>query len=282
MIYYKEMMDYYQSKMKDIKRNYALAVEKNDYDGVHDMRVDLKRMKAFFNLVESINRDFKAKKNFAAFKKIAKSTGGLRDAQVQMKRVKKIMKSLDLDVGAYLSYLKKTEADNYKSFRVFSKTDPIGKLKESRKIISQSLKVMSPVRAETKARGRFFNLRNNLILLSSESDLEDDILHKVRILSKEAHFTIEIIHWCFHIWKDRKVFINEIVKAHKLLGDWHDLDVGIMMLNDFTEHLDESNSMEPFNLLASNMSEKKEKMSSQFRKSFDEFTQAALLYEPQT
>ena len=58
----KDMMDYYQSKMKDIKRNYALAVEKNVYDGVHDLRVDLKRMKAFFNLVESINRDFKAKK----------------------------------------------------------------------------------------------------------------------------------------------------------------------------------------------------------------------------
>ena len=275
-------MDYYQSKMKEIKRNYALAVEKNDYDGVHDLRVDLKRMKAFFNLVESINRDFKAKKNFAAFKKIAKSICGLRDAQVQMKLVKRIMKTFDLDVGAYISYLKKTEADNYKSFRVFSKTDPIGKLKENRKIILQSLKVMSPVRAETKARGRFINLRNNLILLNSERDLREDMLHKVRILSKETHFTIEIIHRCFHIWKDRNIFISEIEKVHKLLGDWHDLDVGIKNLNDFTAHMDENISVEPYNLLASHMSEEKEKMITQFRKSFDEFTQTALLYEPQT
>lgn len=280
MIYYKDMVDYYLSKMKDIKRNYALAVEKNDYDGVHDLRVDLKRMKAFFHLVEAINRNFKAKNNFAAFRKIAKSTGGLRDTQVQMKLVKKITTSLGLDISAYISCLKKTEADYYESFRVFSKTNPIVKLKESRKKISQSLKAMSPVRAETKARGRFFNLRNNLILLNSENDMKEDIMHEVRILSKETHFTIEIIHRCFHIWKDRKVFIKEIVKAHKLLGDWHDLDVGIMKLKDFTAHMDENISTEPFNLLANHMCEEKEKMSTQFRKSFDEFAQAALLYEP--
>lgn len=278
----KEIMDYFQLKLKDIKRNYTLALEKNDPDGVHDLRVDLKRTKAFFNLVESINRDFKARKNFRDFRAIAKSTSGLRDVQVQLNLVKKMGKTQNLDVNAYVTFMKKMETDNYRSFRSFSKTNPLEKLKKSRKTISQALKVTSPVRAKTRAQGRFFNLRNNLILLSSENDLREDILHEVRILSKETHYTLEIIHRCFQIWKDRKIFIKEIARVHKILGDWHDLDVGIMKLNDFVKDKVNDIPAEPYKLLVSHMSDEKEKLSSKFRKVFDEFAQAASLYEPQT
>ena len=90
----KEMIQYFQSKLNEIKRNYSLALEKNDIDGVHDLRVDIKRMTACFNLVESISGNFNARKNFRNFRKIAKNTGGLRDSQVQQILLIKILYKL--------------------------------------------------------------------------------------------------------------------------------------------------------------------------------------------
>ena len=101
------MIQYFQSKLHEIQYNYSLALEKNDIDGVHDLRVAIKRMKAFFNLVESISGDFNAGKKFRNFRKIAKNTGGLRDSQVQQILLKKMQSKLDLDINEYEIFLKK-------------------------------------------------------------------------------------------------------------------------------------------------------------------------------
>ena len=47
-MFQKKMIKYFNKKLKSIKYNYALSLEQNDVEGVHDLRVDIKRMKAFF------------------------------------------------------------------------------------------------------------------------------------------------------------------------------------------------------------------------------------------
>ncbi|MBN1291952.1 MAG: CHAD domain-containing protein [Candidatus Latescibacteria bacterium] len=278
-MYQEDMLDYFQSKMKKVKKNYSSALKKNDPDGVHDLRVDLKRLKAYYNLIESINRNFKSKNEFKIFKIIADNTGCLRDTQVQKDLIKKMNESLMPDIHEYLQFLVTIEKHHYELFCKFSQSKPLEKLKDSTNSITHALKNISPVRAETRAQGRFFNLRNNLILLSSNRRLSENILHKVRKQTKETHYTLEIINHSFHIFPDWKEFTDEISKVHKLLGDWHDLDVGLITLRNFIKDNKGSLPDEPYAILAKHIQDSKKDLRTHFRKTFNEFIRAASHYE---
>ncbi len=271
------MIQYFQSKLNEIKCNYSLALEKNDIDGVHDLRVAIKRMKAFFNLVESISGNFNARKNFKNFRKIAKNTRDLRDSQVQQILLKKMQSKLNLNINEYETFLKNGEIENMESFRNFSAQETVKKLDEGKEIISRALKNISRIHGETKAQGRFYNLRNDLILLSSESDLKDEILHKVRILSKETHYTLEIVQQCFHLFDDGNEFIKGIKKVHQALGKWHDFDVSLIYMGNFLNNYSGDVPAKIHNQLKQHILEEKRKLNRNFRTVLDEFKQIAVL-----
>ncbi len=273
-----EILEYFQTRLDEVTSNYSLALEQNDPDGVHDMRVAIKRLKAFFNLIESINDDFSAKKHFRNFRKIAQNTGVLRDSQVQLELFEKVNKKLNLDVTDFENYLKKRESENLESFRTFSKKETIKKLDGSKKAFKKALKDISPVWAETKAHGRFYNLKNDLIILSSETDLKEEILHRVRIQSKETHYTLEIVQQCFHIFEDGTDFTRDIKRVHQVLGKWHDYDVSLDYLNDFLLAYGTTSSAGIYNHVRKNIIKQKAKLSSNFRTVLDEFSQTAALF----
>jgi len=273
-MYKKELLSYFQSKLKQVRYNYNLALI-NDPDGVHDLRVEFKRLRGFFKLIESINDDFNAKKNFKDFRKIAKSTSGLRDFQVQQKLLKNAEKILYIDVNGYKNYLKKMEVENLESFRNFSRKNTIENLKKRGKCIKRALKDITPVWAETKARGCIYNMRTNLILLSNQDDLNDEILHDIRILSKETHYILEIIQKCFKIYENAKDFEAGIKKVHQVLGKWHDFDVSIGYLNDYVETQRNDISHETYHKLREHLQQDKEVLKKSFRTVFDEFNKIA-------
>ena len=274
-MFQKEMIHYYQSKIREVIHNYHLAYEKNDPDGIHDLRVALKRLKAFFNLVESINPTFKAKKKFKYFQKIAKNTSGLRDVQVQQTIVEEMKQTFNLDMSDYRSFLKKKESENREKFQEFSKLNPLEKLEQNTTYLTRALQNITPVYSETKAHGRFYNLRSNLILLTNGNDLKDEILHTLRILSKETHYTIEIIQQCFHMFEDRTDFINEIKKVHQALGKWHDYYISVVYLTDFMTDNSIDPSEKPYHTMLQYLRKEKDTYKNNIHTAFDEFTKTA-------
>jgi CHAD domain-containing protein len=149
-MYKNELINYFDSKLFDVKMNYFLAVRRNDPEGVHDLRVELKRLKAFFNLIEFLNSQFFAKKRFRNFRAIAKNIGALRDTQVQAELAEEIKKTFEPDISEYLEYLKNKEKESVEAFKVFIQNDPLKKLKGTKKIISSILRGISQEQATTK------------------------------------------------------------------------------------------------------------------------------------
>ena len=280
-MFHTKMSGYHRLKLESIRRNFKLAQEHNDPDGVHDLRVDLKRMKAFFALVESINHEFKAKKEFRNFKKIAQNTGRLRDVQVQRELVENINGSLGLGIEDYKAYLIEKECGYSAAFQKFALKNPLQNLKKSEKIIKKTLKEISPVRAEARVQGRFYNMRNNLVFLHSEDKLKDDILHEVRKLSKETHYVLEIIQSCFRIFRDSKGFLKKLIKVHKLLGAWHDYDVCLRYLNNFQKDCKVDFSQAPYSVLVKHIHDQKTTLRENILSAFEDFSQTAAVYEHQ-
>jgi len=275
-VYRMELLDYYDATLEEIERNHALALER-DADGVHDMRVALKRMKAFFNLLGAVCDDFAPKESFRGFRKIAKKSGLLRDSRVQMELADEMNGKLKLDLSGYSAFLSKMEDEGYETFVNFSRRNPMKRLKGCRKIISRSLRGISPVRAETKAQGRFYNLRNNLIMAGREENPKEENLHKVRILSKEIHYTFEILGRCLHLFEDRTDFVKDIKRVHQILGKWHDYEVALDYVRMFLSDGGEETGDTPYNLLTEHILAQKRKLENKFRSVIPEFIEKAML-----
>jgi len=271
-----ELLDYYDAVLVEIERNHALALER-DADGVHDMRVALKRMKAFFNLVGAMCDDFAAKENFRGFRKIAKKSGLLRDSRVQMELADEMNRKLKLDLSGYSAFLLEMEDEGYGTFVNFSRRNPLKKLKGKRKLVSRALKDVSPVRAETKAQGRFYNLRNNLIIAGREENPKGENFHKVRILSKEIHYTFEILRRCLRLFEDGTDFVRDIKKVHQVLGKWHDYEVALDYVRMFLSGGSGKAEEVPYNLLTEHILAQKKKLENKFRSVIPEFVEKAML-----
>ena len=227
---------YYDSKLDEIKANYYLALKRNDPDGVHDLRVELKRLKAFFNLVESVNTSFMAKKRFADFKLIAKKIASLRDSQVQIELLSELKPRTRMDLFPGIGFpvfIKKKESEAINSFLEFTKTYPLENLNSMRKIILKALHEVPSDKAIAKATERFFYLKSELAKTVREDVIREQTLHKVRILTKETHYTLEILQKCFGLYEDAKIFVDEVKKTHQALGKWHDFEVGLVYINRY-------------------------------------------------
>ena len=266
----KNMMLFFDGKLDTVRRNYNLALEQNDPEGIHDMRVGLKRLKAFFRIVEAINPDFNARKRFRNFKKIARATGTLRDAQVQLKLVEKMGADTGLDIDSFYRFIQQKEDIHRNRFIGFSLSNPLKRLKKSRSAIKKALDDTDYGRAEMRALGRFYNLKNRLVFLHRAGSFGDEILHEVRKQSKESHYTLEIIRDSFHILEDREEFIVKISRVHKLLGKWHDLDVCQCYLGEYRETNPQGDTGS-LSGLAENITAAKEKIRKDITPAFDEF-----------
>lgn len=257
------LLDYYQMKVDEISRHFALARE-NNVDGVHDLRVALKRLKAFYNLVGAVGESFNAKKRFRPFKAIARNTGELRDAHVQLELLDETSKALKIDALAYRDFLSAIESEKFEHFTVFAETNPLETIVESGALIAEALEKTGIVRAETMAQGRFYNLRNNVVIAGGDEKKSETALHTVRILAKETHYTFEILQQCFGMFNERADFIAEIKKVHQTLGKWHDYEVFLGHLDDFFRQNGHNPADEPYKTLISHVRKEKGKLAKKF------------------
>ena len=272
-----KLIKYFRSKLTSITYNYALALGMNDEDGVHDLRVDLKKLKAFFNIIESLNESFVAKKQFKRFRRIAKSTSMIRDSQVQQHLLKKATGVIDVESDDYLDYLKENENKGVELFQQFSKEKHLLELHKSEIAIAHSIESLSDIIAITKAEGMFYNLRNDMLMLSSEEDLRDELLHEVRILSKETHYVFEIVNTCFGLFEDEyKTFTTAIKKVHHVLGIWHDYDVALHLFNTYLGTNSFGTVDGPHKVLADYYKKERDQFNGEFRSVFDKFKETAI------
>ena len=79
----KRLINHYQNRFNNIREQYLISVIKNDVEGFHEMRVQIKQMRAYFNLLESLHCDFESKKHFQNYRLLFKQAGPVRDIHVQ-------------------------------------------------------------------------------------------------------------------------------------------------------------------------------------------------------
>src|SRR5438105_645451 len=84
--------DYYKSLNKKFTRHLKECLHSPKSESVHQLRVSIKKLKAFFHLIEYANASFHAKKSFGGFKKVFRHAAKVRNLNVQLSLLVKFEK----------------------------------------------------------------------------------------------------------------------------------------------------------------------------------------------
>lgn len=234
VMYPESLWTYYGNLQRIVEENYNLAVRFADVEGVHDMRVGIKRLRAYFNLIEWINPVFQAKQNLKPIRRLFKAAGKIRDIHVQQELMMRWATELNLEMSEYYNFLKQKETEERKRFTDFAKKKFDLKVFQSNwTLIQNVLSFISTEYIQYKSEERFNAQIEGLIKFKEKENFVEDDYHAIRILSKETRYTLEVLQACFppkNIWTQ----LNETLrKVHQALGRWHDDDVSLLVLDGF-------------------------------------------------
>jgi CHAD domain-containing protein len=224
---------YYGNLQRIIEENYNLASKYADEDGIHDMRVGIKRLRAYFNLIQWINPVFPAKETLKPIRRLFKAAGKIRDIHVQQELVRKWASELDLEMSEYYNFLKQSEMEERTRFLPAAKKFDLGIFQKNWILIQNTLHFISTEYIQYKADERFNSQIDGLIKFKEKENFIEDDYHAIRIQAKEARYTLEVLQTCFPAKEVWTKLNDALRKVHQALGRWHDDDIARQFLENF-------------------------------------------------
>ena len=270
--------EYYKSQEQKIQQNYLLAIQYFDVDGIHELRVEIKRLRAFFHLIGHVNPIFQPKQNLKSIRRLFKTSGSIRDIHVQQELARDKASEFNLELSEFLNFLKERELSARKRFAEESKDFDFKIFKNNWAEMKNILIYISSEYIQFKSDERIKDLIDDLINFRVKQNFEEDDYHAIRILSKETRYTLEIMQKCFPEKSDLQKLNDSLRSLHQALGKWHDYDVGLLLLEDFKQEMSGQSlfSEESFVEYEKFLRVQKEAMLSTFQKRWNGFVKLVL------
>ncbi|MBP2283003.1 CHAD domain-containing protein [Flavobacterium sp. CG_23.5] len=215
----KTLKKYFKKRTSVI--NFLLEQKQQSYspDTFHKLRVEIKRLKALFDLLDYCTKKFKRNKIFKPFKLIFKQGGKVRELQIEESLIKE-HSTTHLPVE-YSTHLKKNQIkEQTHFFSILNKAFTKKLNNKYRKILPFLSKIN-----KKKLNNYRYKKRTKIEKLLSQNNLEIKKIHKLRKRLKAYLYNQQSLNSDKQIKLIRK---NNILP--ELLGEWHDYTV-------ITEHL---------------------------------------------
>jgi len=228
-----ELNQYHASRVSNIIKQFTAASRNGNQDAIHELRVEIKRLRAFFELIKEIGVKFNSRKIFAPIRELFKSAALIRDAQVLQNLSREIISNaeIEINVSEYINILKQKEMNGITSFLKSSEEFNLSMLGKIQKMINNKLAKKSEVSIETRSKAYVDSLLDALNQFKIKTGLEENDFHNVRIMSKKTRYTLEIVASCYS--KTKFELLNDhLMGIHQALGQWHDTDIALFFLKD--------------------------------------------------
>ena len=210
--YLKNRRDAINSLLEKPKRLYTPAT-------FHKLRVELKKLDAFFDLIKFSSKDFKRKKTFKPFKLIFNHAGKVRELQVEEAMLKKYF--LNNLLTGYSNSLKKLRLQEQKDYFSIANKKLVSELKKKYRVIVPFVAQMD----KKKVKNYMKKKKNKIEKLLSQDTLETPQVHALRKRLKKFNYNKKSLD----LDKQKKSLPNKDVLP-ELMGKWHDCQVVIKHL----------------------------------------------------
>ena len=182
----------------------------------HKLRVEIKKLRALFELINHCASEFKKDKNFAPFKLIFRQAGKVRELQVEEAMLKKHFKTnLLKEYKAHLKKLKLEEQEKY--FSIINKKE----VKILAPQYSHTIYYLKEVN-EKKATRYLKKKRLKIGKIIRQKMLSKIQLHELRKKLKTFNYNLKMLDL---LNKNKSIHKKNILP--ELLGKWHDCEITI-------------------------------------------------------
>lgn len=231
----KTLVNYYKNHSHKFKTNLRKLSENPDDEIVHDLRVAVKRIRTVYLLLQHLSPDeFDAKSMGAKFRILFKLSGNLRDTQIQISILERYSNQTNQHYTHYLLFLKKQEN------KTLHKLDQYLKQVDFNEMIITNLNIehyLIQKGTEKEILEMIDQLITDLMIQSAglhKDNIEEDDLHLIRRYVKQCQYLLAIAKSITETEHDVYAKKLKIVShAGELLGNWHDIEVGIHQLELF-------------------------------------------------
>lgn len=233
-MFQQNLFDHYQTLAASIQAHFVRVTAYRDPEALHEMRVGIKQLRAFFRVIEFLAPEvFSAKKYLCPIRKLFKVSGDLRDVQVQQELTRAWAKEFGAFLSEYYNDLKQKEIHAGSAFSAF--VDHFEIEDEFQRNSERLLYAIIPLTEEYAAQRIRSRLEDQLQEIHAYEDrdlLEEGCLHPLRILAKETRYTLNIAARCFPELENRE--LDGMLRGiHQALGRWHDCEVAKAHLDEF-------------------------------------------------
>ena len=228
------MLLYFQKQQAVLIEKYPLASEHLDSEAIHKIRLSIKKIKAFFNLILYLHPSCQIyKPRFKNLKVLFKSCGQVRDLQIQNYLLKAYEEKMDIQFTEFSGYF---QSKQKKINKQFSKNQGIF---QSEKLQNQEQKLVSLLmvldddyinrQASKKLRTNIKQIKKLSIKKKSAKNV-----HYIRKVLKESIYIMEINPW-IKSTENEVVLFAALKNLSEELGLWHDREIMLQHLNIFSK-----------------------------------------------
>ncbi|MBN2088556.1 CHAD domain-containing protein [candidate division KSB1 bacterium] len=235
----------FEKLYSSIEKFYRLTIQGFKPEDIHNLRVTIKRLRAFFYLIKSINPDFKIKKHFRPVRKLFKNAGKIRDIQVQIDLASTWRTEIEAEINPYLDVLAKKETRTKTEFLQFTENFNLKKIFQKHKKVSNVLEKIALKKAEKRAYKYLIRMFTQIINSGNMTNLDSEALHRLRILTKEFRYNLEFITICLPQLTFPDRLIIELQKVHHILGLINDHNVAHQFFSHIPIEQLSGNKLEP-------------------------------------
>jgi CHAD domain-containing protein len=226
---------YFNAHNKALQNAILLARNYYAVEGIHELRVEIKRLRALYKLVEYMAPSFAAKQNASFLKPIFREAGKLRDIDINQATTLKYLKGHDL--REYFNQLKQKELKlrtEFKkiNFERLSKTN----LTRSGSQIHLALSASTSESARRLMKKKIIKLTNKLYATTDLKKQSNDVLHSIRKASKTLRYLLDIYQQCYNNSKLAENAGNSLKNTYTYLGEWRDIVLTADSVTEFLEH----------------------------------------------
>lgn len=266
--------EHHNSLHQKIRRQFDRAANHFDVEAIHELRVEIKRLRAFLDLIEFVNPNFQAQKNYKKIRKLFRAAGPVRDVHVQQELARTWSKKLTLDLSEYYNFLKQKEMALRPEFAAAGAKFIFNIFEDNEVLLRAYLQYLPADFVEGKTQRQLDGLLQKLFELKKLDDSSQQNFHQIRIGLKAARYTLEVLQICFQK-ENLNALNNQLRLMHQALGKWHDEEVGLQSLDAFLQGQSGAQffSNESYQLFTQNLRDDKSRLLDEFENRWKEFAE---------
>lgn len=227
------LIAYFHNQKEILVKTLPKAKKNQDIEAIHNLRVSIKTIKAILLLIEYLSDDkFIVKKHFKILRTLFKTTGKIRDIQIQQQIIDEISAISNSIFSEYVNYLNDLERRSIKKFVKKCKKINTKLISRMDSDIHEAICYLNT--EEIKERALDFVSKQFIVIQElRKQTIAKEKWHKIRIELKKALYIIELINSFFEPNEKYQDLIAQIKELGEIIGNWHDRDITYSQLKQF-------------------------------------------------